>query len=196
MTEPRKNLTLKLRHLISKAAIKLIELHFQHLNGIDIHYIHLGEVSLFYDAATFTPEEIKALFCELGFEIMSDPEDVIVEHIRIAAIELIYYANNVNSLIRNSDYISERLQLPYEKLSRIYSRKTGNTLEHYLIGLKIEKAKELILDGAYTLSEIAYMLGYSSVQYLSNQFKKTTGLTVSQFKEDGRHSRVALEDIT
>jgi len=195
MTNARINLTLKLRNLISKSGIKLIELHFRYVSGIDIHYVHLGEVSLFYDASSLTQQQIEEALKDLGFEIIYDPEDVIVEKIRIAAIELIHFANNVNSLIRNSDYISERLELPYDRLSRIYSRKTGNTLEQYLISLKIEKAKELILNNEYTLSEVAYMLGYSSVQYLSNQFKKTTGLTVSQFKDSEDPSRIALEDI-
>lgn len=195
MTDARINLTLKLRNLVSRAAIRLIELHFQHVSGIGLQYVHLGEVSLFYDPSVFTPQTLKERFAELGFEVLTDPDDAIVEKIRIAAIELIHFANNVNSLIRNSDYISERLEMPYDKLSRIYSKKTGQTLEQYLINLKVEKAKELILNNEFSLSEIAYMLGYSSVQYLSNQFKKTTGVTVSQFKELPDAHRIPLEDI-
>lgn len=194
MTDSRIYLQLKVRNLISKAAIKLIELHFQQVNDIEIHYVRLGEIALSYDENFISLPTLKAMLFELGFEIIDDAEEVIVERIRIAAIELIHFANNVNSLIRNSDYISERLGMAYEKLSRIYSKKTGRTLEHYLINLKIEKAKELILNNEYTLSEIAYMLDYSSVQYLSNQFKKITGVTVSQFRESPA-GRIPLEDV-
>lgn len=185
----------KLKDLITKSGVKLVELYFQHKDGIDLHYAHLGEIGLYYDAGMYTEEDIIAELAELGFGILHEPEDEIVERIRIAAIELVHYANNVNSLIRKSDYISERLEMPYDKLSRIFSKKTGKTLEAYLIQLKIEKAKELILSEKYTLSEISYMLEYSSVQYLSNQFKKVTGLTVSQFKDSGADFRIPLEDI-
>ncbi len=101
----------------------------------------------------------------------------------MAAIELIYFSNNANSLIRNSDYISERVQQPYSKISRVFSYVTATTLEKYLILLKIEKTKELLIHNELSLSEIAYQLGYSSVQYLSNQFKKITGFTVSQYRD-------------
>ena len=40
----------------------------------------------------------------------------------------------------------------------------------------------MMMDNSLTLSEIAYQLGYSSVQYLSAQFKKNTGYTVSEYK--------------
>ena len=103
------------------------------------------------------------------------------EQIKAASIELVHQYNNANSLLRNSDYLSEKLGLPYEKLSKHFREQTGTTLEQYLILLKVEKAKELIAYGEHTLSEIAYILGYSSVQWLSTQFKKVTGYTVSQY---------------
>jgi len=195
MQQGRKYAEFKLKDLISKAGVKLIEIYFQHAEGIDLHYARLGAAGLYYNEVRYTEADITAMFASLGFEVLNDAEDEIVERIRIAAIELIQYAGNVNSLIRNSDYISERLEMPYDKLSRIYSRKCGKTLETYLIQLKIEKAKELIMSDKYTLSEIAYMLDYSSVQYLSNQFKKITGITVSQFKENPGAHRVAVENI-
>ena len=186
---------LKLKDLTSRIAIKLVEVYFQHVAGIELDYVHLGEAALRYDPALFSEADIIRQFKELGFETLNDPEDELVEQIRIAAIELIRLAGNVNSLIRNSDYLSERLGLPYDKISRIYSRKKGKTLETFLIQLKIEKAKELIITDKYTLSEISYMLDYSSVQYLSNQFRKVTGITVSQFKDDPQAHLVPIEEL-
>jgi AraC-like DNA-binding protein len=60
------------------------------------------------------------------------------------------------------------------------------TLEKYIILQKIEKVKELIRFDEMTLSEIAYMMGYSSVQYLSTQFKKITGISVSEYKKTAK----------
>ena len=148
-----------------------------------------------FDSNKIAEKEIVQCFQQLGFSVINDPEIEIVERVKVAAIELIYYANNTNSLIRNSDYISERVQLPYDKISKVFSKVTNTTLEKYIILLKIEKAKELLFRNDYTLSEIAYMLGYSSVHYLSNQFKKVTGFSVSQYKSLDEPHRIPLENL-
>lgn len=184
-----------LKNMVSRSCIKLIELAFTGKPGITIKKIRLGEVELETDPALVSQAYITDMFDQLGFQVVEDPDVEIVEKIKLAAIELIYYANNANSLIRNSDYISERVQLPYDKLSKIFSRVTSVTLEKYIIELKIEKAKELLTNNEFTLSEISFMLGYSSVQYLSNQFKKITGVTVSEFKEAPHLYRRSLEDL-
>jgi len=59
----------------------------------------------------------------------------------------------------------------------------------------MEKVKELLSYNELTLSEIAYRLGYSSVAYLSAQFKKATGLTPSQFKKLGINLRKPIDQI-
>ena len=186
---------LRLKDLISNAGIRLIEMSFKNNTEIDLYFVRMGEVGLYYDAEKYNEDAIIAMFQDLGFNIMSNPDDILVEKIRIAAIELIYFANNMNSLVRNSNYISEKLETPYDKLSRVFSKKTGKTLENYILRLKMEKVKQLIANQEYTLSEIAYMLEYSSVQYLSNQFKKITGMTVSQFKDSDVKEWIPIEQL-
>jgi len=184
-----------LSHMVSKGCIQLVELKLSSIPSIKIISVRLGEVVLEMDKKSGAQIDIEGLFESLGFKVLKHPDTLITEQAKLAAIELIYYANNSNSLIRNSDYISDKLQMPYEKISKIFSRVTGNTLEKYIIQLKVEKAKELIAGNEYSLSEISYMLGYSSVQYLSNQFKKTAGITVSEFKENPIKYRLPIEDF-
>jgi len=69
------------------------------------------------------------------------------------------------------------------------------TIEKYLIHKKIEKVKELLVYDELTLNEISYQLGYSSVQHLSNQFKKVTGLTPSHFKTIKRSKRNPIDKV-
>ena len=59
----------------------------------------------------------------------------------------------------------------------------------------IERVKELIVYDELTLSEIAFQLHYSSVAYLSNQFKKATGMTPTQFKKSVDKNRKSLDEI-
>ena len=85
-------------------------------------------------------------------------------------------------MVRNSDYLVERFSMSYTYISTLFSKHENTTLEKFTITLKIQKVKDLIRSGELTLSEIAYMMGYSSVQYLSTQFKSVTGISVTDFK--------------
>ncbi len=184
-----------LKNMLGKSCIRLIELSFSLLKPVTLLQIRIGEVSLSFNEKEIAEKKIIEQFKLLGFEPLLDADKILVEKIKQAAVELIFYSYNTNSLIRNSDYISEKLQLSYDKLSKVFKKQTKTTLEKYIILLKIEKAKEMLTHGEFTVSEISFMLGYSSVHYLSNQFKKTTGITISKFKESPNKYRVPLENL-
>ncbi len=95
-----------------------------------------------------------------------------------------------------SDYLSEKLDLDYNYLANTFSEVKGITIERYIIAHKIERVKELLLYDELNLTEISYLMKYSSVAHLSNQFKKVTGLTPTYFKQLKQHKqRLALEDL-
>lgn len=190
-----KEVTLTLKNMVSRSCIKLVELYFKPINGIVIQQVFLGRVLLLLDESKINTSQITNHFKEIGFEVVQDEDVILTEKIKVAAIELIVFANNNNSIIRNSDYISDRVQEPYDKISKVFSRITGTTLEKYIILLKIEKAKDLVLEGKLSFSEISYQLDYSSVQYLSKQFKQITGFTFSEFKNLEHPPRILLEHI-
>ena len=68
-------------------------------------------------------------------------------------------------------------------------------IRQYIINQKIEKIKEFLVYDELGLKEIAFQLDYSSVAYLSNQFKKVTGMTPTQFKKSAIQNRISLDDI-
>ncbi len=57
-------------------------------------------------------------------------------------------------------------------------------MEHHCIHLRIERVKELLDYGELNAGEIAWKLGYSSVNYLSAQFRKVTGMSVSSYRKN------------
>ncbi len=91
--------------------------------------------------------------------------------------------------------LSEALQHDYSYLSSLFSSTEGTTIEKYVIAQRIERAKELLLYDELTLNEIAFKLGYSSVQHLSQQFKKITGLTPTHFKQIRENRRKPLDKV-
>ncbi len=150
--------------------------------GIRVLEINLGKARVSYDEESVNRQDIEKLLGDYGFSLLEDKEERLVSEIKIAVIELIHHLNNVNSIVRKSDYLVEKLGFSYPYLSKIFSEHEDFTLEKYIIQQKIERIKHLLDEDEYSLSEIAYMMDYSSVQYLSNQFKKITGMTVSTYK--------------
>ncbi len=138
---------------------------------------------------------IEAFLKKNKFKQITDKNQILVNEIKIAIIELVHYSNNNNSIIRNSDYLVEKIGRSYQQLSSLFAEYENRTLEKFIIAHKIERTKHLIIRNEMSLSEIAFQMGYSSVQYLSNQFKKTTGITVSEFKKIKNPAMLELDKI-
>lgn len=163
--------------------------------GFQVLKIKLGEIHILQPEKKIPIETIQDMLSVYGFELIMSHEDRMVNEIKLAVIELIHHLNNVDSIVRKSDYLVEKTGLSYQYLSKIFAKHEKLTLEKYIIHQKIERIKQLIDTEEYTLSEISYMMDYSSVHYLSNQFKAITGMTVSQYKESGKSSRKGIDEI-
>ncbi len=128
---------------------------------------------------------------ESGFELITDPAKDLVETIKREIIMMVR-ADEPQTL-KLSEYLSSRIGRDYRTLSRVFSDAEGRTIENYLILQKIERVKELLVDGQLTVSEIAWLTDYSSVGHLSRQFKAITGMTPSEFRISGR--RIPLNEV-
>lgn len=145
--------------------------------------VRLGEVVLASPKLSKEAQEkLSGELQNIGFALIDDKKGKIIEKIRTKIIELVHRSQGqtVNKL---SVVLAEELNYDYNYLSNLFSSIEGITIEHYYIQQRIERVKELIVYNELTLSEIANQLGYSSVAYLSSQFKKVTGFTPSQFKK-------------
>ena len=125
---------------------------------------------------------------------MDNKKTKTIEKIKNRIIDLVHNKNS-NLQITLSDYLVQELHQDYSALSNLFSQVEGITIEKYYIIQKIEKVKELLVYDELSLSEIAFQLNYSSVAYLSNQFKKVTGLTPSHFKRMQTIKRRPLEEL-
>jgi YesN/AraC family two-component response regulator len=162
--------------------------------GLKILSIQLGEVEI-KDNITKTQKDTlaKQLF-SLGFVLIDDKKSKTIEKIKNLIIELVHFKNNeISSNL--STYLSDHLLQDYNTLSNLFSEVEGSTIEHYFIAQKIEKAKELLIYNELTLTEIAFQLNYSSVAYLSSQFKKVTGFTPTHFKQLQNKKRIQIDDL-
>lgn len=71
--------------------------------------------------------------------------------------------------------------------STIFSQEVGVTFIEYLIGKRMDKAKELLMTTNLRSSEIAYKVGYKDPHYFSFMFKKTQGMTTREYRSRGKN---------
>ncbi len=159
---------------------------------INIIEIRLGYLKVEIDSND-TIEKIENLLKQNNFKVLSKREELTINKIKQTLFELIFKMNNIDSIIKKSEYLVDKLNMSYQSITRLFSKYESITLEKYIILLKIERIKELIDEDELPLSEIAYLMDYNSVQYLSNQFKKETGLTLSEYKNSNGKLRKPID---
>ena len=190
-----KQSTIHIRNMVCDSCVKVVQYELERTGFVKVDHVELGKAVIRYNEQVIGIPLINEILQNSGFSIIDDREDKLVEQIKQSIIQLIFFGNNTNTILRNSDYLSQKLGEPYHILSKIFSQKTNLTLEKYVIQIKMEKVKELISYDELTLSEISHMMGYSSVQYLSNQFKQVTGVNVNDYKKEFHKKRIPLNHL-
>lgn len=168
----------------------------EELKKLGLHYINvdLGTIEILEDITDIQKEQFRESLAKSGLELLDDKRKIIIEKIKSVIIEMIHYSNELPK-VNYSNYISEKLGYDYNYLANTFSEVKGITIQQFIIMHKIERIKELLLYDELNLTEISYLLNYSSVSHLSNQFKKMTGLTPSYFKKLKKKRLKNLEDI-
>jgi len=162
--------------------------------GLSANIVDLGEVELNEEPSFEQKNQLKENLSQLGFELLEDRKEALVERIKNAIIHAIHHSEEL-SKFKFSVYLSRKLDYNYSYLANVFSSLEDLTIEQYIIAHKVERVKELILYGECNITEIAWKMNYSSVAHLSSQFKKLTGLTPSGFKQLRHQRRKPLEEI-
>lgn len=160
----------------------------------DIQSIHLGEVETVEEIPEEVLDKIEKSLIQTGFKRIKDSTHQLVEKIKNLIINKISELNISENFVL-SEFLSFNLHKEYSSISKMFSQNEIVTLEQFFILQKIEKVKELLLYNEFTLTEIAGMLGYKSVQHLSAQFRSITGFTPTEFKKLKINNRRALDLI-
>jgi AraC-like DNA-binding protein len=154
------------------------------LEQMNIRYksIELGEVEI--DSPLSPPEHEQLKWCLRAYELelLEDRRSALIEKVKNVVTELIYHSDSEMKM-NYSDYLREKVHHDYTYLSSLFSSSQGITIEKYIIVTKIERVKQLLSYGELNLSQIACKMQYSSVGHLSNQFKKVTGVSPTQYKQ-------------
>jgi AraC-like DNA-binding protein len=162
--------------------------------GLPVKHIELGKV-VFEKPIELNKEKVSKTLEDEGFELIDDETSKLISRIKISVINHIHHHKNGETFHNLTDYLEREIGKSYSSLSTTFSKNEGRTIEKFSIQQRIERVKELLIYGEKTISEIAFELGYSSTQYLSNQFKSETGLTPTQFKKLLSSNRKPLDEV-
>ena len=174
--------SLHIKNMVCNRCIRVVREELSAL-GFSVRDIELGEVKIVGELTAGDLDRISMMLDDNGFELIDDRKSQIIKQIKTLIIEYIHHNREKPDHMNMSDFLARELAHDYSYLSHLFSSVEGTTIEKYLINQKIEKVKELLMYDELSLNEIAFKLGYSSVQHLSIQFKKVTGLSPSHFKK-------------
>jgi AraC family transcriptional regulator len=164
--------------------------------SIPFRKVTFGEIELVADLTPAQKEGLVAQLEQVGFELIDNRSSALIEKLKQLIIKRARNeAGETDNKLKLSAYLSREVNHEYTYLSSLFSSVEGRTIENYFIEQRIEKAKELLIYGQLTLSQIAFDLEYSSTAHLSTQFKKITGLTPTYFKEIGIAKRKSIDNV-
>ncbi len=84
------------------------------------------------------------------------------------------------------DDVSRQLDLSPYYFSKLFKEEVGSNFVEYMTNLRMEKAKQLLLNDEMSMKEICSAVGYSDPNYFSRIFKKNTGTTPTEYREKER----------
>lgn len=161
--------------------------------GFEVRTVELG-------SAVITKENgekklLEKILSENGFELLEEKAARLINEIKLFIIDYIRNGKIEDDNIKLSLRLEEYFGKEYGYLSHLFSSSENSTLEKYIIGQKIELAKEWLVYDELSLSEISWKLGYKNVSYLSSQFKQLTGFSPTEFKKLKDHKRKTLDSL-
>ncbi len=184
---------LHIKNMVCPRCIRSVE---DILVRLDIPFddVKLGEASLRKKPGDEKKKELQQELKKLGFDLITGKHQSISNKIKSLIIEEIYHPE-VMAHQTLSSWLSEKLHQDYSVLSAVFSKTEGKSIRDYYGDVRIMRAKELLEYDEMSIAEIAYDLGYADASYLSNHFKKATGLTPSMYKKNVANDRKSLDEL-
>lgn len=130
----------------------------------------------------------KTLFQELLFEIFQNIKNNNNDYSSSLKVDKVieYMINNIHKKITLTE-LSELVCLSPAYLSRVFKETTGYSVIEFFNKIKVDKAKELIIDGDKKIKEVAKILGFTDEFYFSRIFKKIEGISPLEFYHKNVH---------
>jgi len=181
-----------IKNMVCSRCIAVVRGELERL-GYTVTQVELGRATL--DAPALDLISIGPTLENHGFALLTDKTTRVVNQVKTLIIELIQSGRIAGLKTTLSDYLASQVGLDYAHLSHLFSTTENLTIEKFWIMQRVERAKELLSYDEVPISDIARQLGYSSVAYMTNQFKQITGLTPAAYRGHNTADRNPLDWI-
>ena len=158
--------------------------------------IKLGELVLKGKVSTDDKDNFEKKLNEKGFYLSETHQEKIVGHLKALLLRYRDELMENEKPIKLSEFVVRDMQMSFSHLSRIFSKSQGLTLERYLLLLRLEKAKELLIQKQLSITQVGYKLGYNSPQSFITQFRREIGKTPHDYQLNPLPPRNNLDDLT
>ena len=184
---------LYIKYMVSLRCKMLVQEELKKL-GLQHVVLEFGTVEILEDITKKQRERLKASLLRSGWELLDSKKGMLIEKVKNLITEMVHHSDEMPKVI-HSEYFSKQLGQQYSYLANIFAEVQGITIQQYIILEKAERIKELLLYNDLNLKQISYLMHYSSVAHLSNQFKKVTGLSPSYYKQLKRKRKGKAEKL-
>lgn len=138
-----------------------------------------------YGNDTFTYElDIKSAICKLLSIIIREyyaDNNEMREYDRLIPV-LNYIKNNYKEQIHTSE-LSAILNICDDHLIRLFKEVISVTPMKYINRVRLEEAQKLLINSDFSVTEISFMVGFSTVNYFSKIFTEVFGMTPSKYRK-------------
>ncbi len=149
--------------------------------------IRLGVKEYLLKPATIS--DVKELLKKLTCQEEEQAEDARMQEYSAAVKEMVSVIEENYGMRLGLDSFADKFRLTPEYLSNLFAKETGMTFSNYLKKIRMEKAKELILNTDMKIYEVACSVGYPDQKYFSKVFKEYAGVSAKQYAIDERKNK-------
>ena len=109
-------------------------------------------------------------------------------HREIETVKEYIYANYDKEL--SVDLLAEQVYMAPSYLSHIFKKETGQNLSKFIKALRMEKAKEMLMESHNKIVNISYAVGYPNVSYFCQSFREYFGVSPQKFRNQGEGDEI------
>lgn len=183
---------INIRNVVCQRCIMTVEEILNRMN-IPFKEVRLGEAVLSRDLEKREKIALDKEFEKVGFEIIQDRNEKLINNIKSLIIEKVY--SEEVTIEKLSGLLTSELNYDYSHITHVFTESEGQSIQKFYNAVRIERVKELLNYDDWSIAMIADNLGYSTPAYLSTSFKNATGLTPSEYKKMHASDRKTLDSI-
>lgn len=141
--------------------------------GIGSPFNEFGQIEISYNHARAMVGDVEGLDEEVEIPVEDVPENIkkicdYIEHNYFKKIKL----DDISQMVGYSKY----------HLNRLFKQHMGTTIGDYLIRIRINRGRELLKEGTYSIKQISDMIGYSDPNYFTWTFTKIEGVSPAKYR--------------